>query len=326
MSASRYPDFYIIGAAKCGTTALYQYLSAHPSVFMPRLKEPHFFARDFPSYRRVHTTEEYLALFSAAPAGAMTGEASVWYLYSEVAVQEIIRVQLDAKFIVMLRNPVEVAQSLHAQQVVVFVEDIPDFESAWRAQDRRARGEDIPLHCTEPTHLEYGRVCRFADQLERLFRIVPKRQVLVVIYERFFSDPASQYRQVLQFLGLTFDGRTSFERINASQLPGNFAVHRLISRPPLILQPAFVLLRGLSRRLGLRLGVLSRFLANVRTGQRPAVSDSLDRELHDYYANDIARLERLIGQSLDIWRSPVLSQPQTALADSLGEQCGLDLL
>lgn len=314
MQECQYPDFYIIGAAKCGTTALYKYLSAHPSVFMPKLKEPHFFARDFPSYRRVRTAEEYLALFSAAASGAMTGEASVWYLYSEAAVQEIIGVRPDAKFIVMLRNPVEVVQSLHAQQLVVFVEDISDFEMAWRAQDRRARGEDIPLHCTEPTHLEYGRVCRFADQVERLFRIVPKSQVLVLIYERFFSDPVSHYRQVLQFLGLPFDGRTSFERINASQLPGNFAVHRLISRPPLILQPVFILLRGLSRKLGLRLGVFSRFLANVRVGQRPAIPDSLERELHDYYAKDIARLERLIGQSLDVWRSPVPSQPQTTFA------------
>ena len=46
MPVSGYPDFYIVGAAKCGTTALYEYLSGHPSVFMPKLKEPHFFAHD----------------------------------------------------------------------------------------------------------------------------------------------------------------------------------------------------------------------------------------------------------------------------------------
>jgi hypothetical protein len=324
MSASRYPDFYIIGAAKCGTTALYEYLSAHPSVFMPQLKEPHFFAEDFPSLRRVQTADEYLALFSAAAPGAMTGEASVWYLYSEVAVREIVRVRPEAKFVVMLRNPVDVVQSLHAQQLVVFVEDIADFEAAWRAQDRRARGEHIPLHCTEPTHLEYGRVCRFADQLERLFRIAPKSQVLVLIYESFFSDPASHYRQVLQFLGLPFDGRASFERINANQLPGNLAIHRLISRPPAFVQPAFILLRGLSRRFGLRLGVFSRVLANVRPTQRPAITDALEGELRDCFAPDIARVEKLIGQSLDIWRSPVRPQPQAAFAGSVGERGGLD--
>ena len=314
---SRYPDFYIIGAAKCGTTALYKYLSAHPSVFMPELKEPHFFAGDFPSYRRVHTAEEYLALFSAAVPGGITGEASVWYLYSEVAVREIVRVRPDAKFVVMLRNPVEVVQSLHAQQLVVFAEDILDFESAWRAQDRRVRGDDIPLHCTEPTHLQYGRVCRFADQVERLFRIIPKNQVLVLIYERFFSNPASQYRQVLQFLELPFDGRTSFERINANRRPENFVMHRLISRPPWILQPATILLRGLSRRLGLRLGVLSQALARVRPGQRSAISETLSRELHDYFATDIARLEKLTGQSLDIWRSPKSSQSRTSFAGAV---------
>lgn len=316
MPKPRYPDFYIIGAAKCGTTALYEYLSAHPSVFMPKLKEPHFFARDFPSLRRAHTSNEYLSLFAGAASGAITGEASVWYLYSEVAVHEIIRVRPDAKFVVMLRNPVEVVQSLHAQQLVVFVEDIPDFETAWRAQSRRACGEDIPLHCSEPTHLEYGRVCRFADQLERLFRTVPKNQVLVLIYEHFFADPASQYQQVLQFLGLPFDGRTSFGRINANQLPGNFAMHRLISRPPATLRPGFILLRGLSRRLGLRLGMFSRFLANVRPATRSAIPDGFDRELHDYFAADVKRLERLIGQSLDIWRAPIRPQPRTISASN----------
>lgn len=318
MSQSPYPDFYIIGAPKCGTTALYEYISGHSSVFMPKLKEPHFFARDFPGQRRVRTADEYLTLFSARPPGAIAGEASVWYLYSEVAVREIIRVRPDAKFVVMLRNPVEVAQSLHAQQLVGFVEDIVDFELAWRAQDHRARGENIPLHCSEPAHLQYGKICRFADQLERLFQIVPRRQVLVLIYERFFSDPSVQYRNVLQFLDLPFQESVKFERINANQLPGNFAMHRLISRPPAILQPVFILLRGLSRRFGLRLGVFSQVLANVRPAQRPAIRDALERELYDYFAEDAARLEKLIGQSLDIWRSPNRSQLKATLPANAG--------
>jgi len=314
MSVFRYPDFYIIGAPKCGTTALYEYLSGHTSIFMPKLKEPHFFAHDFPSQRKVHTGEEYLALFSSTLPGAIVGEASVWYLYSQVAVQEITRIRPDAKFIVMLRNPVEVAQSLHAQQLVGFVEDTVDFESAWRAQDRRARGEDIPLHCSEPAHLQYGKICRFADQIERLFGAVPKSQVLVLIYERFFSDVSDQYRDVLRFLDVPFQESAKFERVNANQLPANLAMHRLISHPPAILQPGFILLRGLSRRFGLRLGVLSRVLTNVRPAHRPAITDALERELRAYFAPDIARLENLLGQPLDIWRSPVPRKPQTTFA------------
>jgi hypothetical protein len=80
-------------------------------------------------------------------------------------------------------------------------------------------------------------------------------------------------------------------------------MHRLISRPPAILQPAFVLMRGLSRRLGLRLGVLSQVLANVHPAQRPPISQALERELQDYFAADIAQLEMLIGQPLDMWHS-----------------------
>ena len=310
MAQHKYPDFYIIGAPKCGTTALYKYLTGHPSVFMPRLKEPHFFSPDFPSHRKVHTAQEYLELFSNAPHGAITGEASVWYLYSQLAVQQITQVKPDAKFIIMLRNPVEVVQSLHAQQLVVFIEDIIDFEKAWRAQDDRALGRRIPLHCSEPSHLQYGKVCAFSEQVERVLRAVPRNQLLTLVYERFFSDPISEYRKVLKFLGLPFDGRINFERVNLNQLPGNIAVHRFITRPPRIARPVLVLLRGISRRLGLRLGVLSRRLSDVQVRERPPIRRALQQELEEFFAAEISRLELIIEQPLEIWRSPARPQRQ----------------
>ena len=72
----RLPDFFIVGAPKCGTTALYHYLSQHPSIYMPALKEPHFFCRDFPSFGKIHDMNAYLELFDDAPGDALIGEAS----------------------------------------------------------------------------------------------------------------------------------------------------------------------------------------------------------------------------------------------------------
>ena len=84
------PNFFIIGAPKCGTTALYEYLRTHPRVFMPQIKEPHYFAADFPTYRTIHTEPEYLRLFSPArPEQTAVGEASVFYLFSQVAVRNL---------------------------------------------------------------------------------------------------------------------------------------------------------------------------------------------------------------------------------------------
>ncbi|HEX2249085.1 MAG TPA: sulfotransferase domain-containing protein, partial [Gemmatimonadales bacterium] len=64
--AAKKPNFFIVGAPKCGTTALYEYLRLHPHVFMPELKEPHFFAKDLGTYPRIKTLEVYTQLFSGA--------------------------------------------------------------------------------------------------------------------------------------------------------------------------------------------------------------------------------------------------------------------
>src|SRR5665213_3487944 len=154
MRDSRFPDFFIIGAPKCGTTALYHYLSEHPEVHMSSPKEPHFFSRDLPLSRIVRTAEEYAALFSEAPTDAVTGEGSTWYLFSEVAVPEILSLRPDARFVVILRNPVHAVQSLHAQLFIGSSEDLFDFESAWRAQEDRAHGNRLPAKVLDPIRLQ----------------------------------------------------------------------------------------------------------------------------------------------------------------------------
>ena len=107
------PNFFIVGAPKCGTTALCEYLKYHPNVFMSTPKEPHYFAEDFERYRHVKTEDKYLALFGDCnDRHLMIGEASVFYLRSTRAVSLIRDFNPDAKIIVMLRNPVDMVYSL----------------------------------------------------------------------------------------------------------------------------------------------------------------------------------------------------------------------
>jgi hypothetical protein len=108
----RKPNFFIIGAAKCGTTSLSVWLGGHPQIFMSSMKEPHFFNND--DRQAIRTLDDYEALFwSATEEHIAIGEASVWYLSSADAVPAILQYQPEAKFIVMLRNPVEMAPALH---------------------------------------------------------------------------------------------------------------------------------------------------------------------------------------------------------------------
>src|SRR5947209_1137964 len=97
------PDFFIVGAPKCGTTAMSEFLAGHPDVWMCPFKETHHFAgeeywRRSGAFRgdRAPTREEYLELFRAAPAVHRVGEASVWYLHSASAPDAIRAFRADA--------------------------------------------------------------------------------------------------------------------------------------------------------------------------------------------------------------------------------------
>src|SRR5436309_13355034 len=125
--ATRIPDFFIVGHAKCGTSALYEMLRLHPQIFMPKLKEPWYFSRSNPqalpaSERTVEVTgrvpmseEEYLALFADAKPGQRIGEGSTSYLWSPTAAAAIAAAQPSARIIAILREPAIFLRSLHLQ-------------------------------------------------------------------------------------------------------------------------------------------------------------------------------------------------------------------
>lgn len=304
----RIPNFFIVGAPKCGTTALHTYLQDHPDTFMAldrqgRKFEPQFFCTDFPGIKHFGTAEDYQALFDGAPEGAHRGESSPWYLYSEVAVAHLRAHVPDARLIVMLRNPVNMAASLHGQLVYSLREDEPDFEAAWQLQEARRRGEALPRHCREPAHLQYGPVCSFAPQLERLYRHMPPEQVKVVLFEDLVADPRATYLSVLDFLGLSDDGRVDFPKINESSGYRNRALVGALNHLPRGFDPVLYSVKRAANRAGIRpLGYLKR--VNGERRRRASLSTSFRRHLEAYFNSDVRRTEALLGRSLDIWRAP----------------------
>lgn len=299
------PNFFIVGAPKCGTTALSEYLRAHPQVFMSTPKEPHYFAHDFPHYKKtVPTLESYLALFDDAPAEAKAvGEASVWYLYSREALKAVREFAPNARVIVMLRNPVQLAQSIHSQLVWVLDEDVKDFATAWKLQDERRQGDSIPTGCREPAFLRYGEVAKLGKQLRRLFDIFPSDQIKVLFLDDLKRDARGVYLEVLEFLGLDDDGRKEFPRINENKFNRSRLVARLTHRMPRWLAST---LNNVKRVLGIKqLGWRQRLQSlNAAVAVREEIDEDLHRELVDYYRDDIALLEKLTGRNLSDWLEP----------------------
>src|SRR5438270_13689284 len=106
------PNLFIVGAPKCGTTALNDYLAKHPEVFMAT-KEQHYFGSDLEFQGKQTKAVQYFPSFSGAGQCRRRGEASVWYLFSQKAAREIHAYNPRAQVIVMLRNPVDMMYSLH---------------------------------------------------------------------------------------------------------------------------------------------------------------------------------------------------------------------
>ena len=126
------PNFFIVGAPRCGTTALSEYLRGHPNVFFSQPKEIGFFATDFPGSRVITRFEDYMALFNdVQPDHLRVGEGSVWYMYSREAARNIHEYNPKAKLIVMLRNPVDLVHSLHSQLLLSIDEIVLFFGSKY---------------------------------------------------------------------------------------------------------------------------------------------------------------------------------------------------
>jgi hypothetical protein len=290
---SERPDFIIAGAARCGTTALFTYLSRHPSIFTPRTKEPAFFCTDLPG--GVATLDEYRELFAAAPQNCLAFEASTRYLYSKVAFARIVAHNPETKLIVMLRNPLDAAYSLHGFAYRYGYEAVADFEKAWRAQASR------PLHGPDTNTFEYayGPIYLYADQIRRLLRFVPERQRHIVIYEEFFADPASHFARLLEFLNLP-PATIVFSRVGeyaGAVLP---RLEQVLRRPPGWLSALHASLRPMFHAARLRPAAIIRKL-NFARRRKPALRPAFRAELERYFADDIGELEKLLRREL--WRS-----------------------
>jgi hypothetical protein len=291
------PDFVIAGAARCGTTALHEYLSQHPRVFMPVLKEPGFFSVDLPG--GVSTLEEYRSLFAAAPAEVLTGEASTQYLYSRVAIERLAAHNPRVKVIVILRNPVDAAYSLHGYAYQYGHEHVGDFEAAWEAQSVRfGYARSTPAIPGGPIiEYDYRATYCYAGQVRRIIEQVPPQSRHFIVYEEFFADPLRHYAAMLEFLGLPPASPRTFAAVNSHVGVRSRWFERWMRQPPKVIETLYAPLRPLCRAVGLRPGRLA-IRANRAGSSRQLLRPAFRAELERCFAPDVADLEQLLGRRL----------------------------
>jgi len=296
------PNFFIVGAPKCGTTALYEYLRTHPNIFMPEIKEPHFFAKDLGTYPRIKTTEEYSAIFAQSTEDHLAvGEASVYYLRSSVAIPNIREFNPDARIIAMFRNPIEMVHSFHAQLLYVAEENVSDFETAWRLQERRRRGLDLPPASRGSFLLQYAEFGRFGTQSQRLLATFPRAQVKLILYDDFAVSPRRVYDEIIAFLGIPHDNRSEFPRINESKRARLAWLGKFSRKPPAALRKAF---RNLKHALGdEEIITLKSKIVDLNTikERRQPLSPEFRTELAETFRDEVALLSGLLNRDLSHW-------------------------
>ena len=308
LQRERMPDFFIVGHAKSGTTALYEMLRRHPQIYMPEAKEPWFFAEDMRPRFQPHragptpeTIKKYLSLFAGAGAGQRVGEASSSYLWSRTAAAAIAQAQPHARVIAILREPTSFLRSLHLQLLQTHVEVEKDLRTAMSLEQDRRQGRRVPRRSHRPQLLQYSDHVRYVEQLSRYHAVFPPEQVLTLIYDDFRSDNEATVRRVLRFLDV--DDAYPIEVLNANRTvlirsqQLDELVHAVsVGRGPLSRAAKGAIKTLTPRRLRRRSLRLTQ--RRVVYGKPPAADDELMMELRGRFKGEVVALSEYLGRDL----------------------------
>lgn len=302
MKNRRVPDFFLVGAPKSGTTAMYTYLGQHPDVYVPDRKELRFFGGDLIIRNRTPLTlDAYLAHFEEATSARRVGTAYVWYLYSTRAAEEIRSFSPQAQIIAMLRNPVDMLHALHSEFLFNANEDLEDFAAALAAEDDRRQFRRIPRHAHLLNGLWYRSVPRYTEQLRRYFEVFGRDRVHVMIFDDFVSDTAESYRSTLRFLGLDSGFLPAFDVVNANKRLRVPAMRTFLAQPPPAVRRMARALVPASFRQRLYRSLQD---ANISRGTRAPLSRSLREVLAGEFAHEVEELSQLLQRDLTSWTRP----------------------
>lgn len=214
------PTLLILGAQKAGTSSLFHYLSEHPQVRRSIKKEIHYFDLNFakgPGWYQAHfPRQQHLG------EQQITLDASPYYLFHP-AVPDRLRAMLpEARFVVMLRDPVDRAYSHYWHSVKRGHERLP-LSAALAEEDNRLRGEmerlQADAHYNSFAHQHYSYVSRglYVQQIKRWFEVFSPEQFLFIKSERFFADPDIETNRTLRFIGLAGSSRIGYRPFNVGQ-------------------------------------------------------------------------------------------------------------
>lgn len=233
------PNLFLIGAPKAGTSALADVLVNHPEIHAKK-KEPRFFdARlfhDDPTQHAYKDLDAYLTLFkgAAAQSAQYRLDASVFVMYDAEVIRQILAVSPDARFIVVLRDPVSASQSMHAQRLKyadpILREVSEDFCDCWTLLKQRRNGEGFPPGCRNTVLFRYDFLYHYEWHLPAVREAIGDNPLLIVDYRDLIERPDETNATIASFLGVDRDGFRGIRKVNESFRRDSTSAGRLISK------------------------------------------------------------------------------------------------
>lgn len=297
------PNFLILGAAKAGTTSLYQYCRQHPSIFVPELKEPRFFAlegkeiepQDPVNQNTITQLDDYQKLFAEVTTETAIGEASPAYFPDPGAPARVAKYLESPKLIVILRNPIDRAYShfLFAVQKGFEPPDATFLDAIHKPTV--VVGDWV----RERPYVDSG---MYHLHLTRWLEEFDEEQINVCFFEDLVANPGQFARDIYAFLGVdaTFQPTTDV-KFAKSGVPQNRRLHQMLAHPSKLKKTIKQSLpKGVVVQLRKTLGPLRTRLAN-RNLVKPEMPPEARVVLSDMYRDDIEQLEELLRRDLSSW-------------------------
>jgi len=279
----RWPNFFIVGAAKCGTTSLYEYLKKTPGIYMSPVKEPKFFSRIDPVYLPppvIRDKKKYLALFKKIKDEKVIGEASPVYLRDPQSPKLIHDTVPNARIIIMLRDPVERSFSNYLFLKGLGIETLPFMDAMKKA-----------LNSQDYDSRRIADASFYSQQVKTYLDTFGKNLVKIIIFEEFVKDTRRVVKDVLEFLEVNAEPPESIGEVhNPFAVPrGPFATFVLRSRFMLKIRYNLV-----PHTMG------SYLIRNVlkKKGTEPELSQEDRIFFEEIYRNDVKKLREILGRPI----------------------------